>query len=325
MLQILFEAVTGSGLARQSVFNVFDTLEYVSFSMEPSGETLERREELRRQFKEQIESAVFFGVLETSLRYWYLRSPSSYVYIPIAIHVPGSSLTDVQSLAVLVELRRDGKIVAHFNDTLTTKQISEGTLLREGITYQGRVAVLPGSHRLRLYVLDREGHRIGRSEHSLDVPELDRDGFSISGLILCRNVAPAKHVKRSGAAHEREWLTYSDLNPLKVDDYLLLPSLDSRFRRKDQLTAFFEIYHPSVEQGRPKVRVSFQISRNREVKKQSVVQVLDYLTEGSLPKISYAATLPLATLEFGEHRLLVYIQDLISGETRTIESVFEVF
>jgi hypothetical protein len=144
-------------------------------------------------------------------------------------------------------------------------------------------------------------------------------------MVLCNKVVDEKEARRiSGLESTRDWLTYSDLNPLNADDLLLVPKPDLRFRRKEQLTVFFEVYQPSVVQDEPDVEVRLKLFRDGAQVVAAGLEKLQYLTEDELVKISFAQSLSLAQLSPGRYELEIEVRDVRTGQTARDTQSFEV-
>ncbi|UCF37880.1 MAG: GWxTD domain-containing protein [Acidobacteriota bacterium] len=304
----------------------FDTLEIWRSMNEvrrSSGDLAEA--ERHRKLKEVVDSSLYFDTLEASVDYWYFRAAGEFVYVPLSIHVPGDELDGVTELSILAEVMEGEKIVARFADEVSLDSREDRSLSREGLLYESRFAIRPGEYRLMVNVLDRDNGRHRRIDLPLAVPDLGQTGFSLSNLVLCNDVADRDEVrKKSGVEYAREWLTYSDLNPLSADGLMLKPAPARQFRRKDLLTVFFEVYLPELEDSKPNVDVAITVHQNGQEISRIKVENLRYLTEDQLSKISFAQSLSLSRLRPGRYELQVEARDLISGRQAVGLETFEV-
>ncbi len=314
---MVFETDPGS-------FDLFETAEVSADLMRSPGDVLEDQEARRAQLRADVESAVFFGQIPASATHWFLFSDTGYTYMPLAVHLPGGSLIDLEEVWLLIEISREGRRVAHLLDRLEPGSLDPFTLRYEGVTYPTRLAVRPGPHQLDIYIVDRKNGRYRHLQKQIEVPGFE-DRFQISQPILCRSASPLKQTRESLVGHERTWLTFSQFNPLVVDEFLLLPAADPVFRRKDQLTVFLEIYQPTLDSNRqPKVDLDLQIATPRGPLAGLDAETLEYLTEGDLTKISYAVTFPLARLGAGKYTVQVQADDRIGGQSHRREAEFRI-
>ncbi|MFQ5738607.1 MAG: GWxTD domain-containing protein [Acidobacteriota bacterium] len=305
------------------VFDPFDLTQSVAELLRSPGDLLERQAEERLRLKRQVESALFFDELPASVEVWFLRSATPYTYIPLVIEVAGRELANVDEFTVLAEIRRNGRIVAELFDTLTLEAASQDRLPHERIVYQSRLATLPGDHQLDVYLLDQRNGRFKHIHQPLIVPSFST-GFSLSNLILCNQVRPIDGTEKPLFRQRHRALTYSDSNPLKVDQLLLVPALERRFRRKDLLTAFFEIYQPRLRANRPKVEILIRILKKGQPIATPTLRQLQYVTHDELVKVSYAISLSLSRLSRGHYQLQVEARDLLSSDKQVQEVDFDV-
>ncbi|HUV12789.1 MAG TPA: GWxTD domain-containing protein [Acidobacteriota bacterium] len=311
-------------LTRPATFDAMDIARTIAEARRSLGD-VNQRASRRQELREEVASAVFFDTIDASLDYWVFRSAEKYVYLPFALMIPGDQLDPSRRFDIVAEMKRDGSSVAYFIDHLNLREADHGRLKHEGVVYQSRFAVSPGDYLLDLHVLDRDQGRYLHLSEAISVRDFGNSGFSLSDVVLCNKVVGEKEAKRtSGMESTRDWLTYSDLNPLNADDLLLVPKPDLRFRRKEQLTVFFEVYEPSVVKDEPNVEVRLKLFRDGTELVIEGVENLQYLTEGQLLKISFAQSLSLAQLSPGRYELEIEVRDMHTGETAKDKQSFEV-
>ena len=299
------------------LFSYTDIAHAVNELLRSPGDLQERRRARWRRLREEVQTGVYFETLPVSLDYFFMRSASGFTYIPLNISVPGSALGQVEELALIFEMKREGKLVAQLMDTVSLAESDRQRLRFEGLDYQTRVAVRPGLHQMDLHVIDRAGNRLHRHSQTIDVPDLSAPAFNLSSLVLCKSVVDLKTARAAGLEHEREWLTYSNLNPLLVDKQLLVPAGRASFRRKDLLTVFFEVYEPALRGKSPDLEVQLRLLLNGQVIARGDSVELKQLTQDELVKVSYASRLSLASLPPGQYQVQVEIHDRI-GEQRLV-------
>ncbi len=311
-------------LTRPATFDAMDIFLTIAEARRSLGD-VEQRVSRRQELQEEVDSAVFFDTIDASLDYWLFRSAEKFVYLPFALMIPGDQLDPSRRFDIVAEMTKDGSSVAYFVDHLNLDMADHDRLKHEGVVYQSRFAVSPGDYLLDLHLLDRDEGRYLHISEAISVPDFGNSGFSLSDVVLCNKVVDEKEARKiSGLESTRDWLTYSDLNPLNADDLLLVPKPDLRFRRKEQLTIFFEVYQPSVVKDEPNVEVRLKLYRDGTEIVIAGVKNLRYLTEDPLVKISFAQSLSLAQLSPGRYELEVEVRDAHTGETATNSQSFEV-
>ena len=68
-----------------------------------------------------------------------------------------------------------------------------------------------------------------------------------------------------------------------------------------------------------------EIFRGEKPVGQTEARQLDYLTRDELSKISYASGISLGGFDFGHYRLQLTVRDLVSGQSRLVQTEFEVY
>ncbi len=285
------------------------------------GDLLEKELQLRRHVRSDVEAAVFFDPLPVSVQHWFLPAQQPYTRIPLAVHLPPEAFSGVGELAVLIEARRQGRVVAEVIDQV---RLRGQTAPRQGLTYQTQLVTRPGAHQLVIHVLDRENGRFGRTRTRLEVPQLDAATFQVSPIMLCGRVESLD----PEAAEQRPWSRLSTpgatMGPWLVDGWLLAPQPRAQFRRKDTLTAYFEIFAPALRDQRPQVEVQLQLVRDGAEPTALESRQLEYLTLDSQPKVSYALSISLSRLSPGRYRLSIRAHDTIAGRTAQRSEAFEI-
>ncbi len=310
-------------LVNSASFDTMDLVRTVNQIRRPLDDAPERRA-LRRRLVEEVRSALFYEELPALLDAWRFEGAGGWAYLPFAVGVPGEELEGVTELSVVAEIRRSGKTVAELEDRIDLASADRERLRREGLTYQSRFAVQPGEQVLKVHVLDRARGRLFSRELPLSVT--GGSGFRLSDPVFCRAVETiTPGLDPAGIRTQRDWIRLTDLNPLVADSLMMVPDADRRFRRKDRLSLFLEIYRPELRDDRPRVEVRVRLySAVRETASLPPV-VLTHLTRDGERKISYAQTLDLSSLPTGGYRLVVEAVDLWSGNTAAGEGGFEVY
>lgn len=305
-------------------FDSFELARNLTNLRRPSGDWLDEAEQRSLRLREEVESNVFFGGIKGVVDTWFLQSANGYVCVPFTIYISGPELSGSEELALLAEMRRGGRTVAQFNDVINLKGADGAVLHREGLTYPGRLTVRPGPHELVIHILDRRNGRYGKLVRQVDAPSF-QSGLELSDLVLCNRVlTEGQSFAELPFRHDRQWFTFSDRNPLRMDDYLFLPAARQQFRRKDLITVFFEIYDPELKRGNPDIEVTMTLKSRGGTIAATEVSKLHSLTLGATRKISYARSLSIIKLPPGRYRLEVEVTDRLNGNHAVRSRVFEV-
>jgi len=164
--------------------------------------------------------------------------------------------------------------------------------------------------------------KAGLLKVALKVPDYTKPDFGISSVILTKMVQPLKAAP-----------TDADLarNPYIFGQNAVMPSLDFKFSRNDELTILFYVYNAGLDQaGKPNLAVDYNFyHRAGETEKFFNKTPTLELNANTLPpafdvkaghQLNGGQGLPLASFEPGEYRAEIKIVDKVTGKTKT-ESV----
>ncbi|MFQ5738636.1 MAG: GWxTD domain-containing protein [Acidobacteriota bacterium] len=280
-----------------------------------TGEALERRLARERRIKEMVESRIFYSTFSIDVGVGFLRHLRGRVSIPLHARLnlpPAKPAKEIDFLAELVE-SATGRIVASVLDDWNPSQDSTG---KSGvISYQSRLVAPPGLYRLRVMATDSGNGQLGLWEKEIHVPDLNRPGFGASELVLCERVLPRDEYRKweRASAAEGGWIGGHE-RPLAYDDLVFVPTVDRKFRRRQNLTTLLEVYNPTLQSGEPRVRIQSSWSRQGHRVMALPVRELDYITDKENKTIIYAFTIPLQGLDPGFYDFAVQVTDGPSGQ-----------
>ncbi|HEX8176144.1 MAG TPA: VWA domain-containing protein [Pyrinomonadaceae bacterium] len=203
-----------------------------------------------------------------------------------------------------------GKAVDNFNHRLTvTPPSSEGGRPPD-IIYNYRATLKPGLYQVRVAAIDRASGRTGSAVEWVEIPDLSRQGFSMSSLIVGE--------RRPGAEQEE-----------KKPDTLVegaTISVDRRFERSSNLRFLVYIYNAAkaaAPNAQPDVALQVQIFRNGQLVITMPQRQLS--TESKeLTHLAYAAEIPLQELRAGQYVLQVTATDRMAKASASQRVRFEV-
>ncbi len=294
----------------------------------PSGEILEEREARRRKMEELVEGRVYFGALPVEVGYGFLRSFSGHVNIPLHVRIGLDEQDPPESVDLFAELvePEGDRILAQFQDRIRPRL--KGADLEGQVSYQSRMGAAPGSYRLRVVASDIAHQKIGMWEEQILVPDLAGAEFGASDPVFCDEVMERGEF-REGAPTKtrRDWILYSQQNPLRLDDWVFVPATDNRFRRRQNLTTLLEVYNPTLPSGsnRPAVEVQALLMQRGSAVAATEVRNLEYLTGKDKDIIVYAFSVPLKTLDPGEYDLVVNVTDRPTGRQVEKRTPFRIY
>jgi GWxTD domain-containing protein len=326
-----FMGILNPGLA--PAFDRFDLLRAMRDLSRTPGEVLHENLERESRLREAVGSRVFFDEFTPDLTHAFVRAESGLTLIPFVLGIPQEFSGD--RLDVIVELERpDGAVAAKVLDTMQihadNAEIPEAA--KSAYVYQGRLSVRPGLYKLKVYGLVENRRALSYLEKEVEVPDFGGREFAMSDVLFFDEVFP-KVEKTSGEdspSYETRFLGTS--SPLAVQDHVLIPALDSRFRRKQQLTAVFEVYNPGVseEKQEPVLDLQCRLRFDGRIVATFPVKVLDYLTDpdetpGGRGRTTYGLTIPLVSLRTGSYELEFEVLDQVLGKRTSKVTAFQVY
>ncbi len=180
--------------------------------------------------------------------------------------------------------------------------------------YQKAFTLAPGIYKLELALRNRVSDEIGTQTIRVGVPNLtNSDILSFSSLLLCRGLVPL-----GGFPDQAEMFVLGDLK--------VIPSLDNKFRREEQIGIYAQLYNFEVDQStlQPSISLTYQLLREGKVVK--TLEDFRGQTVGfaSGQRIVITNSLPIRGLEPGEYQLRILAEDKLSqrkGEVRTLFTI----
>jgi VWFA-related protein len=263
------------------------------------------------------------GTLEAPFFY---TSPNE-ARVSVAMEFPSSSVdfskdknkyhADMNVLGIAY--RPDGTVAARFSDvvTLDLQKDEWKEFTQKPARYANQFPIPPGTYRLAV-VLSAGGQNFGKYESPLVIDPYDGKTFSVSGIALSNQVAPAQSL---GGALEADLL--SDHVPLIVNNMEVTPSANNHFKKSDVVTLYAQVYDPHLaDPSPPPVRVAFNIidaKTGKVIAGARDVDTAPFIQKGST-MVPLGLKLPLNQLPPGSYRLDLQATDA-SGARTTIRSV----
>lgn len=197
-------------------------------------------------------------------------SSSDPAHVRIALDWPWQSLRGkARSKGVLgMVFRKDGSFVTRFSDVADRYGVPDSERIqwrpqkgdRPQINlienrYDGQLKLAPGDYEVRVALGD--GTRFGRAEVPLTVDSYSGRILSISAVSLCKQISDVSANARRLSGAWTAKLT-GDYVPLVSNETEFKPTSNTRFKARQNLYVYFEIYEP-VREGTPQLAVEFQI------------------------------------------------------------------
>jgi GWxTD domain-containing protein len=299
----------------------------------PSGEILMRRVDMGRRLKERVRSRVFFENLPVDVRVGTLQSASGGTLVPVCMGLAarddqGHPLEGDDTLDVLLELVGEGgEVRASLADSMKLGAGGDRDTQGERYLYQTRLAARPGEYKLTVYATLRKHRASAYREFEIRLPDYGSGDLSMSDLLLFEKVVPRKLFTSRQARATEVPAFLGGSRPIYLKDYVLIPSGDSRFRRGQKLTAFFEVYNPGIQStgGTPHLEVRCFLKGGEGSELELPQRMLDYLTDAGAHRTTYGVSIPLLGFPRGDYSVVFEVRDAIQAKSISKSTTFSIY
>lgn len=218
-------------------------------------------------------------------------------------------------------LKKNGALVARFSDLarIYDDQPQFISLMNFENRYERQLMLPPGEYDLRVVLGD--GTRFGHAKIPFTVNSYDKNELTISPVSLCKRITDVtaySSPNRSSLPGAWGQNLNGDYKPLVSRDVEFEPTGNTRFKKRETLYTYFEIYEPSVEgQSSATVQIQMRIfdSRTGEVISDSQpISAAPYVQAGS-SIIPVGRGMDISKLPKGSYRLDVQATDSTGKNT----------
>ena len=209
------------------------------------------------------------------------------------------------------------RVQSTFEDTVsitTTAERMHQEVGRSSI-YNKSVPLAPGMYRLELVVKDLVGETMGTYRTAVRVPEYDDEALAASSLIIADKI-------------ERVPIRSLGTGQFVIGSSKVRPRIDDSFKRDEKMGIYMQIYNlgQSEETNRPQGNVTYQIAslESPDELLLNFTEDVNSIRGASSRQVVIEKLLPLQTLEPGEYRLNLLVQDDVKNESLTPSTTFKV-
>ncbi|HEY2934210.1 MAG TPA: GWxTD domain-containing protein [Acidobacteriota bacterium] len=294
----------------------------------PPGEILEQKLALSRQLKERIKSRIFFQKLSLNVYCGSVRSDQGGTLIPLTISFGPEQAGDTVDL--LVELSRpDGRTVASFVDSIKIASKDAGQAAA-AFLFQTRLLAHAGRYKLFVYASARDKPAAAQFSQDMNLPDYSGSELAMSDVLLFQKAVPREQFAHEVSVDDSLPKFVGGAAPLHLKDFVLVPAAAPRFRRRENLTAFFEVYNPGLNGRQPDLQVKCRFWKGGELLAAVPDKFLSYVTETqdkgrAEMSTAYGLTIPLRTFYPGEYSLELEVFDRILNRNVTRQTTFTVY
>jgi len=184
--------------------------------------------------------------------------------------------------------------------------------------YETQLDLPPGDYNIELVISD--GAKYGNSKVELTIPPFDREQLSISSIMLCKRFRDAMVAEKE----EKAANLAPDYLPLVSNGVQFIPTADTRFRRREPLFAYIEVYEP-LTSSPPTVTLRMEIfdAVTGELKVDTGKRNATSWIKPGNPVIAIAEQVAVDKLSRGNYRIEIQASDS-NGATTGRTTVFTV-
>ena len=209
------------------------------------------------------------------------------------------------------------RVQSTFEDTVSIKT-TEGRIQQEASRssiYNKTVPLLPGMYRLELVVKDLVGETMGTYRTALRVPAYDDEALAASSLIIADKI-------------ERVPIRSLGTGQFVIGSSKVRPRINDAFKRSEKLGIYMQVYNlgQHEETLKPVGHVTYQISKldKPEELLLDFSEDVSKIRGASARQVVIEKLLPLQSLEPGEYRLSLHIEDDVKHESLSPTATFKV-
>jgi len=263
--------------------------------------------------------------IDLQLSAYFGNSAAEGDFVRSLLHVPGDQITFVDDAAgkkkaelevVAVTMDENNRVVDEFTRTHTIRVPAEALpmIRQNGLIYSADVPIKKtGTYNFRVAVRDNASKALGSSSQMVDVPDLKKGRFYLSGLSISPVTADGKLAIPGEVKPE---------NALAMTATLASPAI-RQFHRGSVVAYSFVVYNAKLDTAtaQPKVWVKINLYRNGQLISDGKPAVSELEKQPDWSRIVDFGYLRLNTeVEPGDYTLEVIVKDLASSDKRAASS-----
>lgn len=209
------------------------------------------------------------------------------------------------------------RVQSTFEETVSIQTTAERLHQEVGRSsiYNKSVPLAPGMYRLELVVKDLVGETMGTYRKAMRVPEYDNEALAASSLIIADKI-------------ERVPVRSLGTGQFVIGSSKVRPRIDYSFKPSEKMGIYMQIYNlgQSEETSRPVGNVTYQIARldSPDDLLLNFTEDVSKIRGASARQVVIEKLLPLQSLEPGEYRLSLLVEDNVKNESLAPTTTFKV-
>jgi hypothetical protein len=270
--------------------------------------------------------------IQLSITPYFLKSQEQRTFVPFVIDVKGAPAADAAMYVRVVppDFKPDPKKKAEYpwDDIhfIPAAQVSAGKLNRVFMAAPGTYDVYVAmKERLPEKAPKSQTAKMGVLKQSVSVPDFQNGEMSTSSLLVTDKVNMLSAPISADESRER---------PFVFGAQELIPATDMDFSKAEELSIFFQVYNPGLDQaGKPNIVMEYEFHKKEgEAEKFFNKTNPQAVNASNLPPqfdpakfpVPGGITVPLASFGEGQYRLAIKISDKVSGKVLSRDVNFTV-
>ncbi len=270
-------------------------------------------------------SAEQAGTISATMQAPYFFTGANVARVNVAMEIPAQSLKFNKdkgkyrsTLNVLgIAYKKDGAVGARFSDAVKLDFDNEKEVeafQQSTYHYENQFDAASGAYDLKV-IFAAGGENFGKLEQPLVIDPYDTKKFSLSALAL------STRFRKTGEVDQGlETALLEDRTPLIAQGYQVTPAGSAKFKKTDKAAMYFEIYEPALlaEEIPKEAAVGLQIrvlDDKGATKSDSGGFRIPLPEKGGNPAIPFAAQIPVAALEPGKYKVVLFAVDQANNKT----------
>jgi hypothetical protein len=271
--------------------------------------------------------------IQMTITPYFLKSQEQRTFVPFVLDVKGAPAADAAMYVRVVDPAakpdpKAKKVEYPWDDIhfIPAAQLGSGKLNRVFMAAPGTYDLYIGmKERLPEKAPKNQTAKIGVLKQTVTVPDFQNGEINTSSLLITDKVNMLNAPISGDESRER---------PFVFGAQELIPATDLDFTKAEELSIFFQVYNPGLDQaGKPNIVMEYEFHKKEgEAEKFFNKTNPQAVSAANLPPqfdpakfpVPGGITVPLASFGEGQYRLAIKISDKVSGKVLTRDVNFTV-
>ena len=271
--------------------------------------------------------------IQMTITPYFLKSQEQRTFVPFVLDVKGAPAADAAMYVRVVDPAakpdpKAKKVEYPWDDIhfIPAAQLGSGKLNRVFMAAPGTYDLYIGmKERLPEKAPKNQTAKIGVLKQTVTVPDFQNGEINTSSLLITDKVNMLNAPISGDESRER---------PFVFGAQELIPATDLDFTKAEELSIFFQVYNPGLDQaGKPNIVMEYEFHKKEgEAEKFFNKTSPQAVSAANLPPqfdpakfpVPGGITVPLASFGEGQYRLSIKISDKVSGKVLTRDVNFTV-